>query len=286
MGWLRDRMRQDLELRGSRPATVQTYLRCAHKFAAHFKRSPAAMGATEVREFLLYLIEIRKATPSTFNVYAAALTFLYHVTLGRAAEVPALPRMKVPMRVPTVLSGTEVARLLAALPGRKYRAAIMLAYGAGMRVSEVCNLHKTDIDAKRMVIRIRDAKRGRERHVMLSPRLLEAVRGYLRVERPQGPYLFPSRVTAMPITRDAVSKTLARAVERAGLVKRVTPHTLRHTFATHLLESGTDLRTVQVLLGHASIRSTTRYVHVTTARLQALRSPLDMLGSPEGNALG
>jgi site-specific recombinase XerD len=279
-------MKQDLELRGCRVNTVLTYLRCARKFAAHFKRSPAEMGTAEIRQFLVHLVETRKVTPSTYNVYAAALTFLYHVTLDRAADVPSLPRMKVPMRTPIVLSGTEVVRLLAAVTSRRYRAALMLAYGAGLRVSEVCKLNRSDIDPKRMVISIRDAKRGRERHVMLSPRLLEAVRLYLRIDKPQGPYLFPSRVTAMPISRDAVSKTLARAVARAGIGKRITPHSLRHAFATHLLESGTDLRTVQVLLGHASIRSTTRYLHVSMARLQSLRSPLDILGSREGNALG
>jgi site-specific recombinase XerD len=190
-----------------------------------------------------------------------------------------MPRMRVPMHVPTVLSGGEVARLIAALTSDKHRALVMLAYGAGLRVSEVCKLRIEDIDPKRMVLRIQGAKRGRERYVMLSPRLLKALRTYWKVSRPSGPYLFPRRGDPQKVlTRAAVHKAIVHAARRAGITKRISPHTLRHSFATHLLEAGTDLRTLQVLLGHSSLKSTMAYLHVTTARVQSITSPLDALG--------
>jgi len=190
------------------------------------------------------------------------------------------------MRVPTILSGTEIERLLGAMTSNKHRALVMLAYGAGLRVSEVAGLEIQDIDAKRMVLRIRNAKRGRERYVMLSPLLLQTLRAYWKEARPQGPSLFPGRDPARLLTRSAIHKAMRVAARRAGIDKRISPHTLRHSFATHLLEAGTDLRTLQVLLGHGSVRSTTGYLHVSTARVQALRSPLDDLGTPQGHRYG
>jgi integrase/recombinase XerD len=197
-----------------------------------------------------------------------------------------MPRMRVPMHVPVVLSGTEVERLLGAITSERHRVAAMLAYGAGLRVGEICNLHVEDVDPKRMVLRIRGSKRGRERYVMLSARLLSAMRAYWKVARPSGPYLFRGRQPGTLLTRGAVHKAIAAAARRAGLAKRVGPHTLRHCFATHLLEAGTDLRTLQVLLGHASIESTTIYLHVSTARMQSITSPLDKLGPSEDPTRG
>jgi site-specific recombinase XerD len=170
-----------------------------------------------------------------------------------------------------------MARLLGALASDKQRVLVMLAYGAGLRVSEACGLRIDDIDAKRMVIRVRHAKRGRERHVMLSPRLLQALRVYWKKSRPAGPCLFPGRYGQATIGREAVQKAIVQAVRRAGITKRVSPHTLRHSFATHLLEAGTDLRALQVLLGHASLKSTMTYLHVSTARVQSIASPLDAI---------
>lgn len=282
MGRLRDRMREDLALRGMRPNTIETYVRCARQFAEHFGRSPCAMGRAEIRTFLLHLVEERKVHPGTFNVYAAALRFLYTVTLRRPEAMVDLPRMRVPMHVPVVLSGLEVERLLGAVRSQRHRVAAMLAYGAGLRVSEVCNLRVDDVDPKRMVLRIRTSKRGRERYVMLSPRLLSALRAYWKAARPSGPHLFAGRKPGTLLTRSSVNKGIAAAARRAGLGKPVGPHTLRHSFATHLLEAGTDLRTLQVLLGHASIESTTIYLHVSTARMQSITSPLDALGTPQG----
>jgi site-specific recombinase XerD len=186
--------------------------------------------------------------------------------------------MRVPMRVPTVLSRSEVAQLIAALSSDKQRAMVMVAYGAGLRISEVCRLRIDDVDPKRMVLRVQSAKRGRERHVMLSPRLLAALRAYWKVSRPTGPHLFPGRDPAKVMTRVAMHKAIVVAARRAGISKRVSPHTLRHSFATHLLEAGTDLRTLQVLLGHGSLKSTTLYLHVATAHVQSITSPLDTLG--------
>ena len=286
MARLRDKMREDLELRGRSPATIDTYLRCVRRFVEHVGRPPATLGAVEVRQFLLHLLRTSKAHPATINVYAAAIRFFYQVTLKRPDVVADVPRMKVPMRLPTFLSGTEVERLLAAIPTNKHRAMVMLAYGAGLRVGEIARLEIGDIDAKRMVLHIRTTKRGRERYVMLSPRLLEALRAYWKEARPQGRCLFPGRDPEKVISRVAIHKAIQKAARRAGLQKRISPHSLRHSFATHLLEGGTDLRTLQVLLGHASMRSTTAYLHVTTARVQALRSPLDALGTPQGRRYG
>jgi integrase/recombinase XerD len=283
---LRDTMREDLALRGMSANTIESYVRCARQFAEHFGRSPCRMGAAEIRAFLLSLVEKRGVSPSTFNVHAAALKFLYTVTLDRPEEIARMPRMRVPMHMPVVLSGTEVERLLGAIVSERHRVAAMLAFGAGLRVGEICNLLVEDVDPKRMVLRIRGSKRGRERYVMLSPRLLSAMRAYWKAARPSGPYLFRGRKPGTLLTRAAVHKAIAAAARRAGIGKRVGPHTLRHTFATHLLEAGTDLRTLQVLLGHASIESTTTYLHVSTARLQSMTSPLDALGTPEGRARG
>jgi len=283
---LRDTMREDLALRGMSANTIGIYVRCARRFAEHFGRSPCRMGAPEIRAFLLHLARERGRSASTVNVYAAALRFLYGVTLGRPEEMARIPRMRVPMHVPVVLSGTEVERLLGAIVLARHRVAAMLAYGAGLRVGEVCRLRVDDVDPKRMVLRIRGSKRGRERYVMLSPRLLSALRAYWKVARPGAPHLFCGRKPGTLLTRGAVHKAIAAAARRAGLGKCVGPHTLRHSFATHLLEAGTDLRTLQVLLGHASIDSTSIYLHVSTARTQSIISPLDMLGTPEGRARG
>ena len=286
MGKLRDRMRQDLELRGLADNTILTYLRCARRFAEHYQRSPAKMGGEQVREYLLHLRHERRFAASSLIVYAGALSFLYRVSLERPEEVASLPRVKTPKRTPVVLSGSEMERLFAVIESPKYRALCMLGYGAGLRVSELCKLETTDIDSKRMVIIVRECKGRRERHVMMSSCLLHALRSYWKAARPKGDYVFPGRKTGRPLTRAAVSKALAKLVSKAGIGKHVTPHTLRHSFATHMLEMGTDIRTLQVLLGHASLKSTALYLHVSTARVQSLRSPLELLGTPRGRTLG
>jgi integrase/recombinase XerD len=190
-------------------------------------------------------------------------------------------RMKTPMRLPRFVSGPQVARLLVALPTARLQTMAMLAYGAGLRVGEIVGLEIGDIDAKRMVIHVRHAKRGRELYVMLSPRLLSTLRDYWKAAKLPGPRLFAGRDASTPLHRTAVHKAFSKAARKAGLGKSLGPHALRHGFATHLLERGTDLRTLQVLLGHASMKSTAIYLHITTARVQALRSPLDELATPQ-----
>jgi len=219
---LRDRMHEDLTLRGLSAKTIDSYLRCVRKFAEHFGRSPSTLGAEEIRDFLLHLRE-RRVSASTFNVYAGALKFLYRVTLERPEQVARIRCMRVPMHLPTVLSGSEMSRLIAALETDKHRALVMLAYGAGLRASEACKLCIEDVDPKRMLLHIRDTKRGRERYVMLSPRLLATLRAYWKVSRPQGPQLFPGRDGQKGLTRAAMHQAIVKAARLAGIKKRA-PH--------------------------------------------------------------
>lgn len=287
MSRLREKMDQDMALRGLSPNTRATYLHCVSVFVRHFMRSPRGMGAEDLRSFLLDLLEVKKRAASTIAVYVGALRFLFWVTLRRKdIDFLDLPRPKIPIKLPSVLSESEVVQLFGAIESLKHRAILMTAYGSGLRITEVCRLRVEDIDSERMVVIVRNAKRGRERHTVLGARSLAVLRVYWKAARPKGPHLFPGRkgAKAPTITRAAVSRALKQAVGKAGLTKRVTPHTLRHSFATHLIENGTDLRTVQVLLGHASIRSTTRYVHLTEARLAGLVSPLDRIAPLEAVA--
>ncbi len=283
---LRERMKTDLTLRNLRPTTQETYLRCVSKLAEYYMLSPDTLTEDQVREFLRYLREEKKIGPSMQKVYVAALKFFYATTLGTPEIVRSLWAPKVPKKLPQVLSGTEVEELLGTVRKLEYRAILMTTYGAGLRIGEACKLHVADIDSKRMLIRIRDGKGGRQRYAMLSQRLLVVLREYWRVIRPAGPWLFEGREPETPIGTDAVRKVLRKAGVECGLSKRVTPHVLRHCFATHLLESGTDIRTIQVLLGHQSIHTTQMYVQVSTLHVARTTSPLDLLGTEEGKVLG
>jgi site-specific recombinase XerD len=283
MSWLREKMKEDMELRGFRPHTVRTYLSCVQQLAIATRRCPSKLSRADVRAFALTLLRDRRTGATRFNVYRAALKFLYRVTLDRPALAAEFPWRKVPATLPDVLSVAEVAALMRATRTPKQRALMMLAYGAGLRVMEICHLHVSDIDSERMIIHVRTAKRGRERHIMLSPRLLDSLRAYWKKSRPKGPALFPGYGRKY-LTEAAVREQLHKLVRRAGIKRRVTPHTLRHCFATHLIEAGTDLRTVQVLLGHASLSSTTRYLRVTLARVQGTKSPLDALDIDKGTS--
>lgn len=281
MGQLRDQMKADLTLRAYRPGTIRSYLACAKAFAAYFFVSPLQMGEDHIRRFLLHLLQEKKVGPATHKMFVAALRFLYGVTLGRPEVAIRIPWPKVPRRLPDILSLAEVERLLGAIVSIKHRVIIMTAYGAGLRISEACSLTVPDIDSARGLIHVRNGKRGRDRFVMLSPRLLAGLRAYWKQVRPQGPALFPGAKPGTSISPEAVRRALRSAAKSAGLAKRVTPHVLRHTFATHLLEGGTDLRVIQVLLGHASIRTTTLYTHVSQTHIGRTPSPLDRLGPQE-----
>jgi site-specific recombinase XerD len=277
---LRDRMDQDMAMRGMSPHTRATYLHYAAALVRYFKRSPTELGTEHLREFLLHLLNAKNRSPSTLAVCVGALRFLFFVTLRRTdITFDDLPRPKIPQKLPTVLAPSEMEQIFANILSLKHRAILFAAFGAGLRVSEACRLQVDNVDSARGVLIVRNGKGGRDRETLLCPRLLEALRAYWKAARPKGPYLFPSRKGAKgpTITRAAVSKALKNAVQAAGLKKHVSPHTLRHSFATHLLEAGTDLRTIQVLLGHASSRSTTRYVQLTAARLGQVISPLERL---------
>ncbi len=277
MGKLHDQMKEDLLLKAYSPNTMRSYLRCARRFAEHYMRSPEEMGAQEVRDFLLHLVRDRQASPATLDMYVCALKFLYNVTLKRPEVVKGISHPKRPKTLPVVLSPEEVLQIFAAIRSVKHKAIIATAYAAGLRISEVCGLRIVDIDSQRKRIHVRSGKGKKDRYVMLGESLLALLRQYYQKARPKGEYLFPGYNPQRPLCTTAVSQVLRKVVRQTGLAKKVSMHTLRHGFATHLLEAGTDIRILQVLLGHSSIRTTLRYTHITDRLLQKLVSPLDII---------
>jgi len=268
-------MRNDLTLKNYATSTVRAYLRCAQALVDALPLSPGKANAEHVRKYVLDLANTKG--PAAVKMHVAAIRFLYVVTLRRPKIVESLHFPKVPNRLPDILSAEEVRALLEAVEVPKYRAVLMAAYGAGMRISEACSLETTDIDSQRGVIHIRQGKRARDRMVMLSPVLLTALREYWKLHRPPPPVLFPGEQPGFYVSHKAVRNALNMAKRKAGITKRATPHSLRHAFATHLLEDGADIRTIQVLLGHGSIRSTARYTRVSARHIAKTRSPLDRL---------
>lgn len=287
MARLRERMMQDLILRNYKESTRKEYLRCALDFAKfHQGRSPMQMGNAEIRQYLLHGAQERKLGPASLKMRVAALKFLYTHTLERPEEVANIPWPKVSQPLPDILAGSEVQSLLEAIKSKRHRAVIMTAYGTGMRLKEACGLLIGDIDSRRHLIHIRDGKRGRDRYVMLPAQLLVILREYYRSYRPPGPHLFPGQRPESPVTGQAVRIALDAAAQKCGLTKRVKPHLLRHAFATHLLELGTDIRVIQILLGHKSLRTTVRYTQVSQQHVGQVQSPLDVLGTPKARRLG
>ncbi len=281
------KMDAQLEARGNRPRTRQAYVSCVSRFVHRVKRRPAEITAAQVEQYFIHLTRDRGLSASTRNQYAAALRFYFETTMGRQNLCAKVVRARTSRPLPTVLSGTEVMQVLDSLDSPVHRTLAMLCYGAGLRVSEACRLKVDDIDSQRMVLHVRAAKGDKDRQVALGTTLLEALRAYWRCRRPRGPYLFPGNRRRPPyLSRAAFQKVLKASVKASGLDKQVTPHTLRHSYATHLIEAGTDLRTVQLLLGHSSLRSTMLYVHLTHARMQKVASPLDMLKGKEGRRFG
>jgi len=285
MGLLRDRMQEDLKLSGYSPSTCKIYLLYARLFAKFHMRSPAEMSEPEIRQFLLHLVEERKISRQTFRQVRAGLTFLYKVTLQRPAEIQPLPVPRRQKRLPQVLSGSEVAAVLAGVRNPKYRGVLMAMYAGGLRVAEACRLRPEDIDSKRMVILVHGGKGGRDRYTLLSQRLLEFLRDYWRKTRPCG-WLFLSGQGPQHVSPEAVRAVFRSALAGAGITKKVSTHVLRHCFATHLLETGVDIAVVQTLLGHASLRATEVYAHISVEHLGRTRSPLDLLGTPDSGILG
>ncbi len=282
MSALLERMKADMALRNLRPSTQEDYGRLCSAFARWHGRSPADLGSEDVRAFLVWLSSEQKRSASTLGVYIAALRFLYGVTLGRPEVMAPFTPPRRAQKLPQVLTGSEIQALLAAIRWPKHRALAMTLYGAGLRVGEACALQVTDIDSQRMVIHVRDGKGGKDRYTMLSPTLLAELRAYWSAVRPPRPYLFPGKDGCSPLHVSSVQHALTRAGLVARLKVAVSPHMLRHCFATHLLEQGVDLRTIQSMLGHSDINTTTRYLHVTTRHLKGVRSPLDLLGTKEG----
>lgn len=276
MGQLRDRMMHDLELAGYVPKTRLIYLNSIRDFARHFRRSPAEMGADEVRAWVDRIRETG-VSPQRIRQHMAALKFLYTKTLHKPEAVSFLSWPSDPPKLPAVLAAEEVERLLAALERPKYRVFFTTVYATGLRVLEAARLHTDDIDAARGVIHVREAKGKKERYVMLSCRLLRILRAYWSLERPAAPWLFESSRAGRHINPQTARNALKLAAAKAGLGKKVTPHVLRHSFATHLLDGGTELRVIQVLLGHNTIKSTARYARVSTERIAKTPSPLDRL---------
>jgi site-specific recombinase XerD len=278
-------MVQDLKLAGYSPSTQRIYLLYAKKFSQHFRRSPELLGEREIRRYLLHLLDERQLSHDAYRQAHSALKFLYSVTLHRPFDLPCVPRKRRPRALPDVLSGTEVRRLFENFRSPKYRMAAMTLYGAGLRVSEACRLRPGDIDSRRMLIHVRLGKGRKDRFVTLSRRLLESLRVYWRAHRPPD-YLFPGKGLDGHVSAESLRKAVFLAARDAGLRKRVTPHLLRHCFATHLLETGTDVAVIRLLLGHQDIDTTTRYTSVSTRLLARVRVPLDLLEAPEGRVLG
>ena len=285
MGQLRDRMETDLKLGGYSPSTRKIYLLYARRFAKHHMRSPAEMGEAEIRRYLLYMVEEKKISRETYRQIRAALIFLYTVTLKRQTEVEHLPIRRKKVKLPVVLSGTEVVTLLDAIRVDKYRAIVMAQYAGGLRISEACRLRAEDIDSKRMVIHIRAGKGGRDRYTVLSDRFLAYLRGYWRTHRPTE-WLFTGRTVVGHACPNTVRNVFHAAVASTGISKKITPHVLRHCFATHLMESGVDIAVIQALLGHGSLRATEVYTHVSVEHIGRVKSPLDLLGTPAAKPLG
>lgn len=274
---LRQRMLDDMTVRGMAAGTQQQYLSACDRFEAYYRKSPEYLGLDHIKTYQLYLVREKKLAWSTLNIVVCALRFLYGTTLGKDWAIKHIPYAKLGRKLPEVLSLEEVAQFLKPIENIKHRAMLVTAYAVGLRLSEVASLRVTDIDSKRMVIRVQEGKGRKDRYVMLPPDLLALLRDYWKAVRPSGPWLFPGASAGQHLTSGALAKICARISERSGLAKKVTLRTLRHTFATHLLEDGANIRKIQLLLGHSSLSTTATYTHVATSEVCATRSPLERL---------
>ena len=275
MSPLRRRMIEDMTIRKFAPKTQASYIRAVRNFTLFLGHSPDQASAEDLRRYQLHLASSGVAAPS-LNATVTALRFFFAVTLGRSELTERMPFVREPRKLPVVLSPEEVARLLEAAPGLKYRAALSVAYGAGLRAAEIISLKITDIDSTRMVIRVEQGKGRKDRYVMLSEHLLALLRAYWKAARPQG-WLFPVRDPVQPLTTRQLNRACHAAAQVAGIDKRVSLHTLRHSFATHLLEQKVDIRVIQVLLGHKKLDTTALYSQVATRTIREVRSPLEQL---------
>jgi site-specific recombinase XerD len=275
---LRQRMTHDMKIRNYSPKTIKNYVAQVASFAKYYSRSPDQLGPEHVRGYQVYLIEQKRVSWSYFNISVCALKFFYKVTLDKDWMIKHLPYGKKPKKLPVVLSREEMRRFLDSLSQWSHRVILMTAYSAGLRVSEVAKLQVDDVDSSRMLIRIRAGKGQKDRYVPLSKTLREILRAYWKVVRPTK-WLFPGQRPDHYISTRTISRACRQAALKAGIRKRVTPHTLRHSYATHLLEGGTDICTIQKLLGHQNLKTTSIYTHVSQAKIQSTTSPLDLLES-------
>lgn len=276
MGKLREQMKMDLKLKGYSSKTQAAYLGYMKKFVRYFGRSPAKMGEEEIREYLYHLLTERDLGDSSINSAYSALKFFYKTTLCRDWNVAKIPRRKPEKRLPVVLDGSEIKQLFAVTTNLKHRALLMTTYSAGLRVSETAHLKVCDVDSKRMQLRIAQGKGKKDRYASLSPVTLNLLRDYWRQYRPFS-WLFPGRLPESPISTRSIQKVFKDAKRKAGIKKPATVHTLRHSFATHLLEAGTDIYRVQKLMGHTSPKTTAIYIHLRRQDLLKVISPLDSL---------
>jgi integrase/recombinase XerD len=276
MSALRQKMIEDLQIRNYSPHTIEAYIRSVAIFAKHFGQSPDLLTPAHIRDYQLYLIQQRQISWGTLVQTVCALRFFYLQTLGRKWMIDFIPYPKRVKKLPLVPSQAEVMVLLQAATNLKHHTILATIYATGLRVSEAANLLVSDIDSDRQMIAVRQGKGRKDRFVILSPKLLLLLRRYWRAYRP-APYLFPGDIPGRPITREGIHHICHKVATAAKLTKPVSPHSLRHGFATHLLEAGTDLRTIQLLLGHNSLRTTAVYLHVSNLALRSTTSPLDLL---------
>lgn len=285
MSKLREKMVGVMQLCGLSQGTQQIYLKAVERLALHYMRSPDRITPEEVQAFLVYLLEEKKLAHSTQNCIVAGLRLFYQRVLLRSDVEVWIPRRRSPQRLPEVLSVEEIRRLFAAVTNPKHRALLMTVYAAGLRSSEAVHLQLSDIDSSRMVIRIRSGKGDKDRYTILTQTLLQELRYYWKLEQPPK-WLFPGESPTRPLVPKTAGKIFAAAKKRAGITKNGGIHTLRHCFATHLIEQGVPVRTVQVLLGHSSMRSTNRYIHVARTEIGEEHSLLDRVMGPRESVSG
>jgi site-specific recombinase XerD len=276
MDTVREKMLAELQLRGITPRTQAAYLREIAKLENYFNRSPEELGEEEVKEYLVHMLEDRGLSSGTYKYYAAGIKFLYRTTLNRGEVVEKIHYPKAKIKLPVVLDLSEVRRMLSVMENLKHRAVLTITYSAGLRVSETAHLKVTDIDSKRMMVRVRQGKGGKDRYSILSKTTLECLREYWRAYRPKD-WLFEGQKEGSHICYTSIRNIFVEAKERAGITKPVGPHSLRHAFATHLIEAGTSLHHVQLLLGHKSPKTTTVYLHVSKMNLAQVSSRLDSI---------
>jgi len=273
---LRKRMLDDLMVRNYSENTIEAYLDAVAHFAAYFGRSPGLLGPEHIREYQNHLVNHKKLRFSSLNVIVCGLRFFYRVTMGEQFDIKLIPFARPAKRLPAVLSLEEMRRFLAAIDFPKHHAIFTTMYASGLRISEATNLRVEDVDSSRMVLRVQQGKGQKDRYTLLSPRLLETLRNYARRSRPDS-WLFYGRTRSAPLTVETLQKPIRLFAARAGIKKAVTSHTMRHSFATHLLEAGTNLETIRRLMGHKSLRTTQIYLHVANKAIQSTKSPLDLL---------